>query len=132
MCPALNWYYHHLVNTASAHGRSTSHSLRIVHIKNDPLKRRSLSGAEGSAIELIESMGVGFGFATCPRSLISKKILNGSIISRSILKGKHPVVTFVEKVYQTGVKLTKQEMQKVEEQINSTSRSEKVVCKYYC
>jgi Rhodopirellula transposase DDE domain len=32
-------------------------------------------------------------------------------------KGKHPVVTFVEKVYQTGVKLTKQEMKKVEEQI---------------
>jgi hypothetical protein len=32
-------------------------------------------------------------------------------------KGKHPIVTFVEKVYQTGVKLTKQEMKKVEEQI---------------
>jgi hypothetical protein len=41
-------------------------SLRIVHIKNDPLKRRSLSGAEGSAIELIEFMGVGFGFAHPP------------------------------------------------------------------
>jgi hypothetical protein len=38
----------------------------IVHIKNDPLKRRSLSGAEGSAIELIEFMGVGFGFAHPP------------------------------------------------------------------
>lgn len=32
-------------------------------------------------------------------------------------KGKHPIVTFVEKVYQTGVKLTKREMKIVEEQI---------------
>jgi hypothetical protein len=48
--------------------------LRIVHIKNDPLKKRSLSGAvrvafafaKGSAIELIEFMGVGFGFAHPP------------------------------------------------------------------
>jgi hypothetical protein len=53
---------------------------RIIHIKNDPpiksLKRLSLSGAvrlafafaKGSAIELIEFMGVGFGSATCQTS----------------------------------------------------------------
>jgi hypothetical protein len=44
--------------------------LRIIHIKNDPpvksLKRRSRSEAEGSAIELIEFMGVGFGSAHPP------------------------------------------------------------------
>jgi hypothetical protein len=63
----------------------------IIHIKNDPpvksLKRLSLSGAEGSAIELIESMGVGWGSAplTHPINVI-REIWNGSIISRSILK----------------------------------------------
>jgi hypothetical protein len=34
------------------------------------------------------------------------------------IKGKQPVVTLVQEVYHTGVKLTKQAMAEVEEQIN--------------
>jgi hypothetical protein len=71
-----------LILQATAHFeavRLTLFLLGIVHIKNDPpiksLKRRSLSGAEGSAIELIKFIGVGF-----------EEISNGSIISRSILE----------------------------------------------
>jgi hypothetical protein len=39
-----------------------------------------------------------------------------------IFKGKHPIVTFVEKIYQTGVKLTKREMKIFEEQMNGLIR----------
>lgn len=34
------------------------------------------------------------------------------------IKGKQPVVTFVEDIYRTGVKLTKQAMAEVEQQIS--------------
>jgi hypothetical protein len=40
-------------------------------------------------------------------------------------KGKQPVVSYVEDIYQTGVKLTKQAMAKVEEQIERLPNLEK-------
>jgi hypothetical protein len=73
--------------------RQLPDQLRIIHIKNDPpiksLKRRSLSGAGGSAFELIESMGVGFGSAHPPDQCHQgKSRMDQSFLGLSLVKIK--------------------------------------------
>lgn len=47
-------------------------------------------------------------------------------------KGKHPVVTLVEKIYHTGVKLTQQAMEQIEEQIYRLPTLKKWFVEIFC